>query len=282
MAANFAVSGVGLGLRRSLIAPLENHLPEIIDFMEVAPENWMGLGGGLARSFRRFTEKVPFVCHGLSLNIGGPEQLDESFIQNVKEFLDTHSIRYYSEHLTFCADEGHLYDLMPIPFTEEAAKYVAERIKRVQDILGRRIAMENASFYCPLSTEMDELTFINEVLESADCDLLLDINNVYVNSVNHDYDPYEFLRGLPGRRIAYGHIAGHSKEEETLLIDTHGTDVVEAVWDLLSEAYRWFGVFPTLLERDFNIPSMGVLSAQLQCIRDFQKGEIGLVSNDAK
>lgn len=272
MAQTYAVSGVGLGLRRAMIAPLENHLPEIIDFMEVAPENWMGLGGELAQSFRRFAEKTPFVCHGLSLNIGGPEQLDEPFIQSIRNFLDTHSIRCYSEHLTFCADKGHLYDLLPIPFTEEAAKYVAERIRTVQDILGRRIAVENASYYCPLSTEMDELHFINEVLESADCDLLLDINNVYVNSINHGYDPSEFLRGLPSQRIAYGHIAGHSKEE-ALLIDTHGTDVTEAVWDLLAEAYKYFGKFPTLLERDFNIPPLEMLLAQLQRIGDAQTGE---------
>ena len=133
--------------------------------------------------------------------------------------------------------------------------------------------MENASYYCPLSTEMDELHFINEVLESADCDLLLDINNVYVNSINHGYDPSEFLRGLPRQRIAYGHIAGHSKEEEALLIDTHGTDVTEAVWDLLAEAYKCFGKFPTLLERDFNIPPLEMLLAQLQRIGDAQTGE---------
>ena len=171
---------------------------------------------------------------------------------------------------------------MPIPFTEEAAKYVAERIRRVQDILRRRIAIENASYYCPLSIEMDELSFINEVLERADCDLLLDVNNVYVNSVNHGYDPYEFLGNLPGQRIAYGHIAGHSKEEEALLIDTHGTDVAGAVWDLLAEAYRCFGKFPTLLERDFNIPPMEVLSSQLQRIGYFQKREIGLAPDGPK
>jgi uncharacterized protein (UPF0276 family) len=246
--------------------PLEDHAHTVADFMEVAPENWIDLGGALGRRFRKFTERVPFVCHGLSLNIGGPAPLDEPFVRRVGQFLDQHQIRCYSEHLTFCADEGHLYDLMPIPFTEQAIAYVSERIMRVQDILGRRLVIENASYYCAPGAEMTESEFINGVLERADCELLLDINNIYVNSVNHGYDASEFLRSLPGERIAYGHVAGHYNEADDLIVDTHGADVIERVWQLLDEAYVHFGAFPTLLERDFNVPALATLLLEVKRI----------------
>jgi uncharacterized protein (UPF0276 family) len=239
--------------------------------MEVAPENWMGVGGRYGKAFREFTESVPFVCHGLSLSIGGPSPLDETFLHRLKPFLDGHDIRCYSEHLSYCTDEGHLYDLMPIPFTTEAVDYVSARILRVQDILERRIALENASYYAAPGAEMDEIEFINAVLEQADCDLLLDVNNIYVNSVNHRYDALEFLRGLPGDRIAYGHIAGHYNEAEDLIVDTHGADVIPGVWDILEAAYREFGVFPTLLERDFNIPPVEELMTEVRQITALQE-----------
>ena len=140
----------------------------------------------------------------------------------------------YTEHLSYCSDDGHLYDLLPIPFTEEAVRYVAARIRRAQDILERRIAIENASYYTPSPVaEMDELDFIHAVLDEADCDLHLDVNNVYVNSVNHRYDPLEFIRALPTERIVYLHIAGHYNEADDLLVDTHGADVIDPVWALL-------------------------------------------------
>lgn len=266
MTSEYPVSGTGLGFRRALMRPLEDHLPAAIDFMEVAPENWIDLGGSLGRRFRRFTEQVPFVCHGLSLNIGGPAPLDEAFVKRVRQFLDQHNIRCYSEHLTFCADDGHLYDLMPIPFTAAAVEWVAERVLRVQDIIGRRLALENASYYCAPGAEMSELEFISAVLERADCDLLLDINNIYVNSVNHGYDASEFLRALPAERIAYAHIAGHYNEADDLIVDTHGADVIDPVWRLLDEAYAHFGTFPTLLERDFNIPALDTLMLEVEQI----------------
>jgi len=249
------VQGSGLGLRRALMGPLEDQ-PPAIGFMEVAPENWIDIGGPLGRRFRAFTERYPFVCHGLSLNLGGPAPLDEAFVRRVGQFLDQHQVRCYSEHLSYCADDGHLYDLMPIPFTEEAVEHVAARIRRVQDILGRRIAIENVSYYCAPGARMREIEFINDVLERADCELLLDVNNIYVNSINHGYDAVEFLRALPGDRIAYAHIAGHYVEAEDLIVDTHGADVIDPVWDLLATAYDHFGVFPTLLERDFNLPPL--------------------------
>jgi len=239
--------------------------------MEVAPENWMTVGGRFGRAFRELTEQLPFACHGLSLSIGGPSPLDETFLHRLKQFLDKHHIRCYSEHLSYCTDDGHLYDLMPIPFTEEAITYVSARIRRVQEILERRIAIENVSYYAAPGAELAEIEFITAVLEEADCDLLLDVNNIYVNSINHDYDAIKFLKGLPGERIAYGHIAGHYNEAEDLIVDTHGADVIPDVWQILEEAYRTFGVFPTLLERDFNIPPVEELMLEVTKIKTLQE-----------
>jgi len=262
--------GQGLGLRRALLRPLEADLPPEIDFLEVAPENWLGLGGHLGRRFRACTERYPLVCHGLSLNLGGTAPLDEPFLLKLKSFLDQHQVRCYSEHLSYCADDGHLYDLMPIPFTYEAARHVAARVQRVQEVLGRRLALENVSYYCAPGAEISELEFIRLVLDEADCDLLLDVNNIYVNSVNHGYDATRFLRALPASRIAYAHIAGHHQEAADLIIDTHGAAVIEPVWALLDVAYTEFGVFPTLLERDFNLPPLATLVREMGRIGEAQ------------
>lgn len=268
---SYPVTGAGLGLRRGeLMDSLEKGIPDSIDFMEVAPENWIPMGKSLHDRFSAFTEQVPFVFHGLSLSIGSPAPLDEAFVHDVKDFMKEHDIRIYSEHLSYCSDAGHLYDLLPIPFTPEAVHYVADRIKRVQDILEQRIAMENVSFYASPSDEMTEIEFVNAVLEEADCYLHLDINNIYVNSVNHCYDPVEFLKALPGERIAYAHIAGHYNEAEDLIVDTHGADVIEPVWDLLDTAYEHFGVFPTLVERDFNIPPLDILVKEVEHVHTYQ------------
>jgi uncharacterized protein (UPF0276 family) len=267
---DYPVTGAGLGLRRALLGPLRSHGLGPVDFLEIAPENWIGVGGRRGRLLREFTERVPFVCHGLSLSIGGPSPLDEGFLRRLRQFLDQHGIRAYSEHLSYCTDDGHLYDLMPIPFTEEAVHYVAARVRRVQDILERRIALENVSYYAAPGAEIAEIEFVTAVLEEADCDLLLDVNNIYVNSVNHRYDAVEFLRSLPGHRIAYGHIAGHHHEADDLIVDTHGADVITGVWDLLGKAYETFGNFPTLLERDFNIPGVEELMQEVSRIRELQ------------
>jgi len=270
MSETYPVQGAGLGLRRAFIGSLAGNIPSQIDFMEVAPENWIDVGGGLGRQFRKISEQMPMVCHGLSLNIGGSAPLDEPFIKRVKQFLETHDMRIYSEHLSYCADEGHLYDLMPIPFTEEAVHYVAKRIQCVQDIIGQRMAMENASYYAVMGKEMEEIEFVNAVLEEADCLFHIDINNIYVNSINHNYDAEAFLKALPGDRIAYAHIAGHYVEAEDIRVDTHGADVIDPVWQLLDVAYGHFGVFPTLLERDFNIPPLETLLKEVETIRHYQ------------
>lgn len=270
MSETYPVQGAGLGLRRAFIGSLADDIPSQIDFMEVAPENWIDVGGRLGRQFRKIAEQIPMVCHGLSLNIGGQAPLDEAFIHRVRQFLEKHNIRIYSEHLSYCADDGHLYDLMPIPFTEEAVHYVAERIQRVQDIIGQRMAMENASYYAVMGKEMEEIDFVNAVLEEADCLFHIDINNIYVNSINHNYDAEAFLKALPGDRITYAHIAGHYVEAEDIRVDTHGADVIDPVWQLLDVAYDHFGVFPTLLERDFNIPPLETLLKEVETIRHYQ------------
>jgi uncharacterized protein (UPF0276 family) len=253
------------------LGPLRTHGTGPLGFMEIAPENWINVGGRFGAALREFTSQIPFVCHGLSLSLGGPSPLDETFLQRLKQFLDEHQVRCYSEHLSYCTDDGHLYDLMPIPFTSEAVHYVAGRIGRVQEILERNIAIENVSYYAAPGAELSELEFITAVLEEANCDLLLDVNNIYVNSVNHRYDAMDFLRSLPGHRIAYGHIAGHYQEADDLLVDTHGAGVIPGVWKILDEAYRVFGVFPTLLERDFNLPPIEELMAEVEHIKALQK-----------
>lgn len=271
MTAPREITGIGLGLRRALLGPLEEEGLAGIDFLEIAPENWIGVGGRLGRRLRALSERIPLACHGLSLSLGGPSPLDETFLVRVRRFLDAHGIARYSEHMSACTDDAHLYDLMPIPFTADAVRHVAARIRRTQDILGRRIAIENVSYYTPLSTELDELAFINAVIAEADCELLLDVNNIFVNSVNHGYDARAFLRGLPLDRVAWIHVAGHYVEAPGLIVDTHGAAVIDPVFDLLAEAYRLAGPRPTLLERDFNFPALTVLRAELDRARDLQQ-----------
>ena len=264
-------TGAGLGLRRDLMNEIEAAWPAQISFMEVAPENWIGAGGALGRRFRRFTERYPFVCHGLSLSLGGPAPLDRELLAHIRDFLREHRIRRYSEHLSYCSDEAHLYDLMPIPFTEQAARHVAARIRDVQDFLGRRIAIENVSAYIAPGQEMAEIDFINLVLNEADCDLLLDVNNIYVNSTNFGFDAHDYLARLPAERIAYCHVAGHYNEADDLIVDTHGADVIAPVWELLEKAYSLFGPLPTLLERDFNFPPLAKLLDEVARIRELQQ-----------
>jgi uncharacterized protein len=266
------IHGAGLGLRRELLPALKAGVPPVIDFFELAPENWIDLGGATGRSLRQFTERWPVVCHGLSLSLGGPAPLDEMLLTRVRKFMRAHGIQLYTEHLSYTTDDGQLYDLLPIPFTADAVRHVARRIRRAQEILERRIAVENASCYvaAPIA-ELSELEFITAVLEEADCWLHLDVNNTYVNSVNFRYDPVEFMRGLPAQRVVYMHMAGHYREAEDLAVDTHGEDVIDPVWALLDSAYELFGPQPTLLERDFNIPPLERLVEEVETIASVQQ-----------
>ncbi|CAD9194302.1 MAG: DUF692 domain-containing protein [Acinetobacter bohemicus] len=268
------LAGVGLGLRREFIDTFliaETHP----DFIEIAPENWMGFGGRHAKLLAQCVEKAPLLCHGLSLSIGGPHPLNIEFIKQVKTFLQQYQVPIYSEHLSYTHDGGYLYDLLPIPMTEAAVKYVAERILRVQDILGQRLVIENVSTYLMPNAEMTEAEFVREVIEQADCELLLDVNNVYVNSMNHGSDGYAFIQAMPKERIRYLHIAGHEQISENLLIDTHGAEICDPVWELLQYTYQICGVKPTLLERDFNIPSWQQLQYELATIKKIQQQERG-------
>lgn len=260
----------GLGFRREMLDELSQGVPESVDFFEIAPENWIPFGGKLANQFASFTANHTFYAHGLSLSIGSPEPVDVEFVKQIKAFLDTHNIEHYSEHLSYCSGTGHMYDLMPIPFTSEAVKHVASNIKIVQDIIERPLIMENVSYYAAPGQELSEIEFTNAVLAEADCKLLLDVNNIYVNSINHHYDAVDFLTKLPSERITYGHIAGHYNEDVDLIVDTHGADVIEDVWTLLDKAYEVHGIFPTLLERDFNIPPIDELALEVKRIHKAQ------------
>ena len=270
MKPQYPVTGAGLGFRRPLADKLKKVEPGEIDFMEIAPENWIHVGGALGKKLRWFTERYPFLIHGLSLSIGAPSPLNEQLVRDIKDFMAEHNIRMYSEHLSSCGDDGQLYDLMPIPFTEDAVKYVAGRVRRVQDILEQRIALENVSYYAPTDTSMSEADFTLAVLEEADCDLMLDINNIVVNSINHKYDAHEFMLKMPADRIRYFHLAGHYVEAEDLRIDTHGSAVDQQSWQLLGDAYAHFGAVPTLLERDFNFPPISELLDEVRQIRNLQ------------
>lgn len=270
---SFPVNGVGLGLRRGLFAQLREHSARVsqsVDFLEVAPENWINLGGRYANGFRDYAERFPLVCHGLSLSLGGPDPLDMDLLYQVRNFLREFDVKCYSDHLSACSANGHLYNLMPIPFTSDAVSYVADRIRRVQDFLEQRIAVEHVSYYAAPGQELSESEFVNAVLAESDCDLLLDVNNAYVNSINFSYDPRKFIDSLPIERVSYVHIAGHFEEAEDLRIDTHAAKVIEPVWDLLDYTFSKYGIMPTLLERDFNFPPLPKLLTELDRIRHMQ------------
>lgn len=265
---------VGLGLRREMLDEFCQEVPKEINFFEVAPENWMTLGGKFGRQFRALTEQHEFYCHGLSLSIGSPAPLDVQFVKEVKAFLELHQINVYSEHLSYCSGVGHMYDLMPIPFTGEAVRHVAARVKQVEDIIERSLILENVSSYAAPGAEMSELEFTTAVLEEANCQLLLDVNNIYVNSINHQFDALAFLKAMPTDKIAYLHIAGHYEEATDLMVDTHGADIIEPVWQLLDACHHHHGVFPTLLERDFNIPATNELLLEINQIHAYQNRHI--------
>ncbi len=264
--------GAGLGFRRELLADLAAGLPDDIEFFELAPENWAGMGGRSARDLRAFTERYPFVCHGLSLSLGGIAPLDLTLLKRIRAFMAEHGMTLYTEHLAWCADDSHLYDLLPIPLTGDAVRWTASRIRQAQDILGMRIGIENASYYvAPPGAEMTESEFISAVIAEADCLLHLDVNNIYVNSRNFGFDPLAFLDALPLSRTAYLHVAGHYTEPDGLIIDTHGADVVDPVWSLLAATYaRIGGDVPTCLERDFNFGDFSALTAEVRQIARLQ------------
>lgn len=256
---------VGIGFRKDFAEEmLQNNIIQPA-FIEVAPENWIGVGGFWKKKFRQALEKYPLYTHGLSLSIGSPDPLDFQFLKQVKAFLKETNAQLYSEHLSYSkCDNAHLYDLLPIPFTHDAVKHVAERIRMVQDVLERKIAIEIVSYYSPVAPEITEIEFINNILAEVNCDLLLDVNNVYVNAFNHNYDAKQFIDLLPMERVSYIHMAGHHQVSENLIIDTHGEAIIDPVFELFDYTmHRIKRDVPVLLERDFNIPELDELQEEM-------------------
>lgn len=256
---------VGIGFRKDFAAALlESHTIQPA-FIEVAPENWIGIGGYWKKLFRQALEQFPLFTHGLSLSIGSPDELDFPFLQRIKDFLRETNAQLYSEHLSYSrCDNAHLYDLLPIPFTMDAVRHVSRRIRTVQDFLERKIAIEIVSYYTPVAPEMEEIDFISAILAEADCDLLLDVNNIYVNSFNHQYDARAFIDRLPMERVRYIHMAGHEQVAEDLIIDTHGEAIIDPVYELFAYTMQKLNRdVPVLLERDFNIPELAALQDEL-------------------
>ncbi len=259
---------VGLGLRRDIAEEILDSRILTPDFLEFAPENWMGMGGAWKKVIDRAVESFPITCHGLSLSLGSPEDLDWQFIRELKSFLDDNRVTIYSEHLSYTKSRNaHLYDLLPIPFRRDAIDHVVERIRTVQDFLGRPLAIENVSYYTPVAAEMSEIEFVNEIVERADCKLLLDVNNVYVNAFNHSYDAKEYIDSIPLDRVAYIHMAGHEQVEPDLIIDTHGQPIIDPVFELFEWTIQKMGPVPVLLERDFNFQDLDQIQGELTQIK---------------
>ncbi len=255
---------VGIGLRRDIADEILESNELAPDFLEIVPENWMGMGGHWNRIREAAVAKYPVTCHGLSLSIGSPEELDWEFIRDLKIFLDENNIRIFSEHLSYTkSHNAHLYDLLPIPFRKDAVDHVVDRIKRVQDYLERPLAIENASYYTPVAAEMTEIEFVTEIVEKANCKMLLDVNNVYVNAFNHKYDAREYIGKLPLERVEYIHMAGHEQVEPDLIIDTHGQPIIDPVYDLFEWTIQRMEPVPVLLERDYNFDELDQLQSEL-------------------
>ncbi|MCB0310652.1 MAG: DUF692 domain-containing protein [Bdellovibrionales bacterium] len=263
------INGTGIGFRRDLAQHILDLEDGIVRFVEFAPENWMQIGGRWGKVLAQLVERYPITCHGLSLSLGSPEALDWNFLKDLKEFFKQVPVTIYSEHLSYSkCDNAHLYELLPIPFREDAARHVASRIRQVQDFLERRIAIENVSYYTPIAPQISEADFLTLVLEEADCDLLLDVNNVYVNAFNHRYDAKEFLSKIPLDRVAYIHMAGHEQREPDLIIDTHAQPIIDPVYDLFEWALARIQPVPVLLERDFNFPEFKELVSELSRLQE--------------
>jgi uncharacterized protein (UPF0276 family) len=256
---------IGIGFRKEFGEALlaDNSIQPA--FIEVAPENWLEVGGNWKRLLEKAAERFPIYTHGLSLSIGSPDPLDKHFLKKIRHFLDDWGIAVYSEHLSYSkVDNAHLYDLLPIPFRKDAIDHVVNRIDQVQEILGRRLILEIVSYYSPIAAEMREVEFINEILNRSGCGLLFDINNIYVNGFNHGYDPWAFISELNTSQVAYIHMAGHERVSDDLIIDTHGEAIIDPVYELFEKAWNLLtGPVPVLLERDFNIPKLSSLHAEM-------------------
>jgi uncharacterized protein len=261
------LSGFGLGLRPQHYEAVLNE-PHAIDWLEVITENYLVPGGKPLDYLDRIRDRFPVVMHGVSLSIGSTDPIDVDYLAQVKALSNRIEPHWISDHLCWTGVEGrNVHDLLPLPYTEEALRTVAARIGQVQDALGRRILLENVSSYLTFhASEMTEWEFLREVAQRADCDVLLDINNIYVSSVNHGFDALQYLHAIPPQRVRQFHLAGHS-DLGGHLIDTHDHPIVEPVWNLYRAALAHFGAVPTMIERDDDIPELAELVAELQVAR---------------
>jgi uncharacterized protein (UPF0276 family) len=262
------LAGFGLGLRTPHYEAVLTE-PHAIDWFEIITENYLVPGGKPLHYLERIRRRFPLVMHGVSLSIGSTDPIDLDYLAQVRTLAKRIEPHWISDHLCWTGIEGrNLHDLLPLPYTEEALASVVARVGQVQDALGRQILLENVSSYLTYrASDMSEWEFLREVAERADCAILLDINNIYVSSVNHGFDPLTYLQAMPRERVRQFHLAGHS-DLGGHLIDTHDHPIVEPVWDLYCAAVAQFGAVPTMIERDDNIPTLSELVAELQIARE--------------
>jgi uncharacterized protein (UPF0276 family) len=266
-----SIEGFGLGLRPDHYEAILNESPAV-DWFEALTENYLVPGGKPLRYLDRVRERFPIVLHGVSLSIGSTDPIDTAYLAQVRSLADRVQPEWISDHLCWTGVDGrNLHDLLPLPYTEEALELVVRHVDEVQHFLGRRILLENVSSYLNYaSSRLSEWEFLSEVAARADCSLLLDVNNIYVSSVNHGFDPNDYLRALPRERIRQVHLAGHSNHGNHL-IDTHDHPVAAEVWDLYATAVRLFGPVPAMIERDDNIPPLAELVAELDIARNISR-----------
>ncbi|HEY9783773.1 MAG TPA: DUF692 domain-containing protein [Candidatus Obscuribacterales bacterium] len=264
--------GVGLGLRRELAGETLS-TRDRIDWLELVPENYMGLGGAARDRLDRAISAFPLVTHGINLSIGSTDDLNNDYLKALKRLLAQTKAPWFSDHLCFTSFDGkYMHDLLPMPRTREAVRHVAARCKRVQDEMGIPFLLENISYYMEVpGSELGDADFLSEVLEAADCGLLLDVNNVYVNSLNHNFNPYDYLSKIPLERTVQIHVAGHKRGHE-FVIDTHGAPVVEPVYELLQFVLERVDVKAVMIERDQNYPQFSELLDELDRIREIALG----------
>ena len=260
--------GFGLGLRTDHYEAILADDPPV-DWFEALTENYLVPGGKPLDYLRRIGERYPLVLHGVSLSIGSTETLDHLYLGQLRQLAELVRPRWISDHLCWTGTAGrNLHDLLPLPYTEEALNHVVERVRTVQDVLGRRILLENVSSYVSYrGSELSEWEFLREVAERADCLLLLDVNNIYVSSVNHEFAPLDYLNAIPVGRVQQIHLAGHENHGD-YLVDTHDHPVPDPVWELYAAAVRRFGAVTTMIERDANIPPLAELCAELRTARE--------------
>lgn len=258
--------GVGLGLRRDFADELLVERPEAIDWLEIHPENYIGRGGPIVKELDAAAEHYPIRPHGLTLSVGNTDPLNWDYLRKLRAFLRRYNMKWYSDHLCFSGHNGvYLHDLLPIPFTEEAIKHVSERARIIQDFLEVPFGLENTSYYVhTVKPQMTELEFIQQILDRSGAHLMCDVNNLYVNQLNHGSNAREFLENIDVSKIIQIHVAGHDVRYEDLVIDNHGSDVCDEVWDLLRVLGKRAPLASVLIERDDNIPSLTDLMQEVQ------------------